>query len=241
MQTTHQQTHRRSTAGHCPRLLPPAKLRSARQHRHKQFFSAAAAAAGASDRPAALDPAAVPHLQPFLQHANKQWLQESLNTPLRLQDDTDADKVCRVFVLGVCFWAPLQHELVAAALAALSPDEVLIEQPAASTSLLLPHPAWVQTVMDFEQCVSAAGQVAQGQQQQQQQWQEFTAELRSSSTPTARVGKDILDPFESFGYYGGLDFVKQADGIADMLQLCGFLPGQEVVTAAQYALTQGRC
>jgi hypothetical protein len=176
-----------------------------------------------------------------LQRSNQHWLKDSLQKPLKLHDDGS----CTIHVMGVCFWAPRQHELVLSALQQLQPDEVLIEQPQTNSDLLLPHPAWIQSVIDYEQCVQALVQLQQ-QQDPQQQWQQWqhqliacTAELSSSSSPTAKVGKDIMDPFETFGYYAGLDFVKQGDSIAQVLQLCGFLPGQEMVTAAQYALNQG--
>lgn len=176
-----------------------------------------------------------------LQQSNLQWLQQSI-PPLHLHEDNS----CSVYVLGVCFWAPAQDQLVLEALQQLQPDEVLIEQPQTNSELLLPHPAWVQSVMDYEQCVEAVSQQLQQQTSQQQEWQQwqqqlhaFRAELASSRASDAKVGKDIVDPFESFGYYAGLDFVRQPDSIAEVLQLCGFLPGQELVAAAQYALTQG--
>jgi hypothetical protein len=177
-----------------------------------------------------------------LQCSNQLWLKESLQKPLKV----DGDGSCTIYVLGVCLWAPLQHELVLQALQQLQPDEVLIEQPQTNSELLLPHPAWIKTVIDYEQCVQALLQKQQQQQDPQQQWQQWqhqlvtlTAELSSSSSPTAKVGKDIMDPFETFGYYAGMDFVKQGDSVTQVLQLCGFLPGQEMVTAAQYALNQG--
>jgi hypothetical protein len=134
--------------------------------------------------------------------------------------------------------------LVSQALQQLQPDEVFVEQPQTSSELLLPHPEWVQSVMDHEQCTKALEQ-AHLQGQQWQQWQQqllsFTAELSSSSVPTAKVGKDIMDPYESFGYYSGLDFIKQPDSAVEVLQCCGFLPGREVATAAQYAQQHGEC
>lgn len=177
-----------------------------------------------------------------LQRCNQQWLQEALQTPLEPHDSSAS---CEVYVLGVCFWAPAQHHLVLAALEQLQPDEVLVEQPAhtATSDLLLPHPQWIQTVLDHEQAGGWAGAggtaaVEQGQQWQQQQ-QAFASELSSSSLPAAKVGRDIMDPYESFGYYAGLDYMKQPAAIATVLQLCGFLPGQEVVAAAKYALAHG--
>lgn len=192
---------------------------------------------GAGDR--------VPLVTPFecqqqLQLSNQQWLKHALQQPLHMLDGSE----CTIFILGVCFWAPLQHVLVSQALQQLQPDEVLVEQPQTNSELLLPHPEWVQSVMDYDQCIEALEhgvQQAQPWQQWQQQLQSLTAELSSSSVPAAKVGKDIMDPYESFGYYSGLDFVKQPDSAVEVLQSCGFMPGREIATAAQYALSQGGC
>lgn len=167
-----------------------------------------------------------------IKDSNKQWLAEALSNPLSLEG-------CSIFLVGVCLWAPHQQHLVAEAFTQVQPDEVLIEQPPAQSSeLLLPHPEWIQTAMECEQLVQAA---SQQQQRQHPHWQQqlagFKAELARSSKPDAKVGRDLMDPFETFGYY---DLVKQPHCAADVLQLCGFLPGQEFVTAATQALQQGR-
>jgi hypothetical protein len=125
--------------------------------------------------------------------------------------------------------------LVEQALHKLQPDEVLVDQPQTTSELLLPQPQWVQSVLDHQQCLQPGQQ--QGQQRQQHV-QALAAEL-FSSMPAAKVGKDIMDPFESFGYYSGLDYFKQPGSLAEVLQLCGYLPGQEVVAAGQYALAHG--
>lgn len=173
-----------------------------------------------------------------LQLSNQQWLQHALQQPLSNLEGSG----CTLYILGVCFWAPLQHELVSQALQQLQPDEVLVEQPQTNSELLLPHPEWVQYVIDFDQCIEAVQQAHQ-QGQQWQQWQQqllsLRAELSSSSAPTAKVGKDIMDPYESFGYYSGLDFIKQPGNALEVLQSCGFLPGREVAAAAQYAQLHG--
>lgn len=173
---------------------------------------------------------------PHLRHSNQQWLQRCLDQPLLYGSEDGVGGVSSsptVYLLGCCFYAPLQHELVAAALQQLQPDEVLIEQPPppSNTGLLLPHPQWVQAALDHAQC---------WQQQDQQQLQAFESELAASApNPPAKVGKDIMDPYETFGYYGGLEYGQRPAALARVLQRCGFLPGREVVTAVQHALQQG--
>lgn len=166
-----------------------------------------------------------------LRRSNQLWLQEALQAPLVPHDSAD----CVIYILGVACWGPLQHDLVEQALHHLRPDEVLVDQPQTTSELLLPHPQWIQSILDHQQCLHPG-------QQQGQQWQQHVQSLAaelSSSMPAAKVGKDIMDPFESFGYYSGLDYFKQPGSLAEVLQLCGYLPGQEVVAAAQYALAHG--
>lgn len=177
------------------------------------------AAAFASAADALHDPSAVVQQ---LQRSNRSWLENVISNPL------EYNGFCTVYLVGVCFWSPLQQQLVTEALLELQPDAVLLEQPRELSTLMLPHPQWMQTVMDW------------------QQWQKGTKqldilldELTSCQFPDARVGKDIVDPYETFGYYAGLDLFKQPQHVAQVLQLCGFMPGQELVMAAQHALVQG--
>lgn len=53
------------------------------------------------------------------------------------------------------------------------------------------------------------------------------------------MGRDLLDPCESFGYYAGLDFVCQPGGATDVQRLCGFVPGAELHAAAEHASSSG--
>lgn len=54
-----------------------------------------------------------------------------------------------------------------------------------------------------------------------------------------RVGKDIMDPFESLGFYAGLELALQPPQVAAALQLFGFAPGSEYAAAVHWALECG--
>ncbi|EFJ53232.1 hypothetical protein VOLCADRAFT_115811 [Volvox carteri f. nagariensis] len=52
----------------------------------------------------------------------------------------------------------------------------------------------------------------------------------------ARIGRDLLDPFEVLGLYGGCDYVTRPSQLVEALALFGYLPGLEyaaLVSAAQ--------
>lgn len=173
-----------------------------------------------------------------LEAINHQWVENAVQQNHQL---TLADGRCSVVLLGVCFFAPQQDQLVVQALQLLQPDHILIEQPPSTGSpeLLLPYPAWLQAVVDcIEQFPAGATGPAQEQLLRELQGQ-LNACADMASASIARVGRDIIDPLESFGYYGGLDFVRQPGSITQVMQLAGFLPGLELAAAAQYALTQG--
>eukprot|EP00198_Chlamydomonas_reinhardtii_P008725 XP_001698062.1 predicted protein [Chlamydomonas reinhardtii] len=55
----------------------------------------------------------------------------------------------------------------------------------------------------------------------------------------ARVGRDLLDPFEVLGLYSGCDYVTRPEQLAEALALFGFLPGLEYVALAQAAEQAG--
>ncbi|KAG2439624.1 hypothetical protein HXX76_004976 [Chlamydomonas incerta] len=55
----------------------------------------------------------------------------------------------------------------------------------------------------------------------------------------ARVGRDLLDPFEVLGLYSGCDYVTRPEQLAEALALFGFLPGLEYVALAQAAEQTG--
>jgi hypothetical protein len=155
-------------------------------------------------------------------------------------------------LVGTCFFAPLQEQLVQAALQQVQPDYIAIEQPADATSapgqpgVLLTHPLWIQTLLDNEDALQPAlrrGLAAAGTQLQQpqltQQLQQLEQQLLEIGHPAAKVGRDILDPWESFGFYGGLDLARTPSVLVPVLQRCGFLPGFELLAAATHALETG--
>uniref|UniRef100_A0A383V4V0 Uncharacterized protein n=1 Tax=Tetradesmus obliquus TaxID=3088 RepID=A0A383V4V0_TETOB len=183
-----------------------------------------------------------------LPSANRQWLQHALDNKL-----VDAETGCTVVLVGACFFAPLQEQLVQAALQQVQPDYIAIEQPADATSakgqpgVLLPHPLWIQTLLDNEDALQPAlrrGLAAAGSTQQQQpqltlELQQLEQQLLDIGHPAAKVGRDIMDPWETFGFYGALDLARAPAVLVPVLQRCGFLPGLELLAAAMYALEQG--
>lgn len=185
-----------------------------------------------------------------LLQANRQWLQHALDNKL-----VDAETGCTVVLVGACFFAPLQEQLVQAALQHVQPDYIAIEQPADATSaagqpgVLLPHPMWIQTLLDNEDALQPAlrrGLAAAGSTLQQQppltlELQQLEQQLLDIGHPAAKVGRDIMDPWETFGFYGALDLARAPAVLVPVLQRCGFLPGLELLAAATYALEQGVC
>jgi hypothetical protein len=181
---------------------------------------------------------------PALLQANSQWLQHALDNKL-----VDAETGCTVVVVGACFFAPLQEQLVQAALQQVQPDYIAIEQPADAASaaaqpgVLLTHPMWIQTLLDYEEELQPAlrrGLAAVGSTQPQQlQLQQLEQQLLDIGHPHAKVGRDIMDPWESFGFYGALDLARAPAVLVPVLQRCGFLPGLELLAAATYVLETG--
>lgn len=185
-----------------------------------------------------------------LKDSNKKWLQQALSSSHILRDDETG---CTVHLLGVCFFSPLQQRLVAAALDELEPTHILLEQPPdVSADVVLPHPAWLQAMLDHSQDILSASKDWQQTQQQGPNvaagksaaagpgpLQALQEQLAAVSYPEAKVGRDIVDPVETFGYYPGLDLFVNPAASAAVADLCGFLPGQELVVAAEHAMLEG--
>jgi hypothetical protein len=157
-----------------------------------------------------------------------------------------------VVLVGACFFAPLQEQLVQAALQQVQPDYIAVEQPADATrsasqpGVLLTHPLWIQTLLDNEDVLQPAlrkglarADSAGQQRLPTQQLQQLEQQLQDIGQPHARVGRDIMDPWESFGFYGALDLARSPSVVVPVLQRCGFLPGLELLAAVAYALEKG--
>jgi hypothetical protein len=109
--------------------------------------------------------------------------------------------------------------------------------------VLLTHPIWIQTLLDYEEELQPAlrrGLAAVGSTQLQQlQLQQLEQQLLDIGHPHVKVGRDIMDPWESFGFYGALDLARAPAVLVPVLQRCGFLPGLELLAAVTYALETG--
>jgi hypothetical protein len=156
-----------------------------------------------------------------------QWLRADTSQALSYTSDTGA--TCRVTLLGVVPYACLQAELVAEVVQQTKPGLVLIDQPQGSASdVFLPYPKWIQALLDQPDAPAA---------------DELRRQLQQAQIH-ARIGRDILDPFETFGFYTGTDFVTCAHHIPHVLSAMGYLPGQEdaaAVRAAQAGGAQVEC
>jgi hypothetical protein len=179
-----------------------------------------AAPARAAPQPSPCAPAA--ELLERTQAVSDEWLRSDTARPLSYTSDTGA--TCRVTLLGVVPYAPLQADFVAEVVRQSKPELVLIDQPQGSASdVCLPHPKWIQVLLDQQDAAAP---------------DELRRELQQAQIH-AKIGRDILDPFETFGFYTGTDFVKCAAHIPHVLSAMGYLPGQEYAAAVRAARDAG--
>jgi hypothetical protein len=198
--------HSRYPSAHRPALAQPRRPRCAR--------------ARAAPQPSPCAPGA--ELLERTQAVSDEWLKADTSRPLCYTSDTGA--TCRVTLLGVVPYAPLQADFVAEVVRQTRPELLLIDQPQGSASdVLLPHPKWIQVLLD-QQDAGAPDELRRQLQEAQVQ---------------ARIGRDILDPFETFGFYTGTDFVACAPHLPAVLSAMGYLPGQEYATAVRAAQDAG--
>jgi hypothetical protein len=236
--TTHQSTSSRAPrcAGVRARPVDPRLIT------HKQTYFPALPSYRA--RTAASSNNNTADVTPALLQANRQWLQHALDNKL-----VDAETGCTVVIVGACFFAPLQEQLVQAALQQVQPDYIALEQPADAASaaaqpgVLLSHPMWIQILLDYEEELQPAlrrGLTAVGSMQPPQlQLQQLEQQLLDIGHPHAKVGRDIMDPWETLGFYGALDLARTPAVLVPALQQCGFLPGLELLAAVTHALETG--
>jgi hypothetical protein len=129
-------------------------------------------------------------------------------------------------------------------------SKILSAEPDALPGVLLPYPAWIQTLLDHagwlnpaaatedgSSAAAAAASIAaaaaahsngQGSSSHvgdgqppmdaakplQQRQQQLYRELATLAVPDARIGRDILDPFEGLGYYAAVDYSRSPTHIA---------------------------
>eukprot|EP00877_Chromochloris_zofingiensis_P006312 jgi/Chrzof1/1934/Cz10g27010.t1 len=169
--------------------------------------------------------------------ANQQWLEESLKHPL-----TDIDTGAKLYLVGCCPYAPFQWEGLRTVVDRVHPSKIVIDQPSdAAAQVLLPHPAWIQTFLDFFDIIVTRETLDPciDHEMDADIIEELLSQLQAQALSHAKVGKDVMDPFETFGYYPGLDFVTQPTHVVAVLKHFGYLAGMEYVAAAQLAQTRG--
>jgi hypothetical protein len=204
------------------------------------------------------------------------WSQHCLTEPL-----VDQVTGCKVYLLGVCHYAPGQHQQLLEVIQQVQPSCIALDVPPdALPGVLLPYPAWIQTLLDhagwLDPAAAAAAAAAAAEDGSpaavaaasiaaaahsngnsssshvgaddppmdtakllQQRQQQLYRELATLALPDAKIGRDILDPFEGLGYYAAVDYSRSPTHIAMAWQDQGFAPGWELAAAAGAALQQG--
>ena len=208
--------------------------------RHRRYRSSLAAPAPSVPLHQSASVVNIPHpVSSRLQEANNEWLKESLGSPL-----LDEQSGVRIYLAGTCPYAPHQHLNISELLSKVSPTHITVEQPPdPSPDVILPQPRWLQTIWDIlgdealkqlstsnSTITSSISPSLHGPLLQQ---------LQQISIPGAQVGRDIIDPFEIVGFYPGLDLLRSPQHSSTALQEFHFLPGLELLLAAQYAAEHG--
>ena len=222
---------------HTPAAASSSSLSPGHSASHGQLSCRHTPAAASSS---SLSPAAPSHPSPGprappppgllqdVQATNAQWLAECLDRP-QLEPRTNTT----IYLLGIVNFAPLQDQLVLQLVQHVSAAVIAIEQPplaAADPSAVLPYPAWIQAVIDQRYSLSGRSGPALATSPQlmgdddadDQHTEALHAMLQACAiSPPARVGRDIVDPYECFGLYPGLDFAvapTQATQVARLMR-----------------------
>lgn len=195
-----------------------------------------------------------PSLAKQLTEATASWVEHCLQHPLEdLQTNT------KVYVLGTAHFCPngLDEEILEEVFSVLRPNILAVELPFDTAARAgLPYPPFVQLLcehLEQQHVSSSLGLSLQGPSMRDLDappcdWSQLlngspqnmamvTELLRCAME--ARVGRDMFDPFEAYGLYPGLDFVRAPGQALTALQLFGYLPGAEYAHAVSLANAQG--
>ena len=209
----HRQAHPCSLRSNA-NILARLKLHHARPLRSQAApATPGAAAVPAEQAPACSLPSA---LRQRLDASSKSWLDRCISAPL--EDELTGS---RIHVLGVTnFGAPTAREDdVEQVLDALRPSVLAIEQPFDAAAMSgMPYPAVLQQLKDLLASQPPRAAIAA----------QLSASLAQlDAPPAARIGKDLFDPFETFGLFSGSDLVLSPQQLPAVAQLFGFVPGEE--------------
>ncbi|KAG2502227.1 hypothetical protein HYH03_000713 [Edaphochlamys debaryana] len=207
-----------------------------------------------------------PPLRAELASARASWLRQAIKHPLR-----DSATNSRVHLYGTVHYGPYGGveglEELQELVAKVQPALLAIEQPfdlAAQAGM--PQPELLSELLTVLERPDAAvlagsdgthesdgrqdsaastgtssqGPAAQLPEAVEREAARLRALLPGLAVP-ARVGRDMLDPYEVLGMYGSVDYVTRPSQLAEALALFGFLPGLELaalVLAAQDAGVQ---
>ena len=154
--------------------------------------------------PASIAPVPAPILG-LLEASAEAWAQDCLTCPL-----TDPDTGVHVHLLGAAHFAPGQHMRLVSIMQQLRPAALALEQPLALSgregSPIQSHPPFIDALMSaWEPYLTAQPDGSMGSTgspastNESRCIQEVEAELQRSGQPEARLGRDVLDPYECFG------------------------------------------
>ncbi len=167
--------------------------------------------------------------------ARASWIDRCLNHPL-----TDPTTNSRIHVYGIPHFAPYGgpqglRELQQL-LSDVQPTILAIEQPYdVAARAGLPYPETVRQLLSLLPPATDNDPLAETAVAEA-----VLAQLPQLSRP-ARVGRDMLDPFEVLGLYPGLDVAVRGEQLAEAGRQFGFVPGLEyaaLVAAAEDAGAQ---
>lgn len=197
---------------------------------------APAPAASSSFPAGASAPCRLPaELQSRLDESSQSWLRHCVERPL-----VDRLTGSRIHLLGTAAFAPPTSAAeLQRVLDVLRPSVLALEQPydeAARDGM--PYPDVIRLLRDWHldavqgnEDGTAATQLAGAAVQR------LAAAVQAlRAPPQARIGRDLLDPFETFGLYGAADLVVRPQQLVHVAELFGFVPGEDygaLVAAAQ--------
>jgi hypothetical protein len=137
-----------------------------------------------------------------LDAASASWAQHCMDNPL-----VDPRSGVRVHLLGTAHFAPRQHTQLNQLMRRLAPAAVAIEQPLlvhappeapGGRSVLLPYPPFIDALLAHWDELQLDESPQGGTPENNRDTTDLRLDLQGCKT-SARVGRDVLDPYECFG------------------------------------------
>ncbi|GAX83148.1 hypothetical protein CEUSTIGMA_g10574.t1 [Chlamydomonas eustigma] len=167
------------------------------------------------------------------------WAEMCMTSPL-IHDATGTN----IHLYCSTHFAPNQAQMLYKVIKKLKPTVLVLEQPLVtpdpgssrpSNRSLRMYPAFLERLLEAKSVPSTpfTADDEQGYALQQLSLGDVKKDLYVAGLPEARVGRDILDPYECLGFYGALDYVVSPQQIAVALEMFGFAPGSEYAHAVR--------